>query len=270
MKVSAYLCLAFGILCGCDGGDGTGSGGQGGGTATPECGNGIVEQGEECDGDVGSLTCADVNPELETGTVTCDASCKVDSSGCSHTPVLTDGTLVNTADCTVDAVSYVPSSGKSLAAVRFTPESYPFVAKTVRYHLKKGFQQLSPTLIYCATGYQHRVRVSVTSEQSPPAQPGSELVVTVPPFNDSVDGSNELTVALPEEVTVNEGEHLVVGVELVTIPEGGGDVTALCLRACENAGGEAANFWSDAENPPFSYAAVPERFSVEVDGTFVD
>jgi hypothetical protein len=49
----------------------------------PTCGNGVIENGEECDGIVGSLTCAASTMGLYMhGAVICSRSCKVDVSGC--------------------------------------------------------------------------------------------------------------------------------------------------------------------------------------------
>ncbi len=51
-----------------------------GGSEDAECGNGILESGEECDGlDVGSLTCTTLGM---TGSVACTSECKLDLSAC--------------------------------------------------------------------------------------------------------------------------------------------------------------------------------------------
>lgn len=47
-----------------------------------ECGNGIVEADEACDGDdLGDMTCADTGTFI-AGVLLCDASCNFDTSGC--------------------------------------------------------------------------------------------------------------------------------------------------------------------------------------------
>lgn len=49
----------------------------------PRCGDGIVDEGrgETCDGaNVGTLTCVSLG--FVTGTLSCDASCLVDTTGC--------------------------------------------------------------------------------------------------------------------------------------------------------------------------------------------
>lgn len=50
--------------------------------ATVECGNGIVEADEACDGDdVGVVTCADIGTFVG-GVLACDLDCSLDTSGC--------------------------------------------------------------------------------------------------------------------------------------------------------------------------------------------
>jgi len=54
-----------------------------------ECGNGILEPGEDCDGaDLGGATCADM--DCVGGTPVCTASCTVDYSTCTDCPVCDD------------------------------------------------------------------------------------------------------------------------------------------------------------------------------------
>lgn len=262
------------VLAAC-GGEDTGSGGSGGGgggTASSLCGNGKVDEGEECDGDVGDLTCADVDPERETGTPTCDASCKIDASSCTHTPVLTDGTLAVAPDCQSGKSVWVPKGGqKAVAAAVLTPPSYPFVAKTVRYQLTNGIKQLNPSLVFCSSAYEHRLHVYVTTEESPPAEPATAFYISVPPVNASGEEPADITVPLPEELTLEEGQRIVVGVELLSLSEGGGSISATCLLSCSQGTTDPENYWSEAENPPFAYTPVTNvRHLVAVDGTFID
>ncbi len=57
----------------------------GGGTPA-ECGNGVQEPGEDCDGsDLGGQTCE--SQGFGPGTLACDATCTFDTSGCSAPPV---------------------------------------------------------------------------------------------------------------------------------------------------------------------------------------
>ncbi|MBV1858839.1 MAG: hypothetical protein KUG77_10535 [Nannocystaceae bacterium] len=53
--------------------------------AIAECGNGVVEADEVCDGDVGEMTCAELGTFVG-GTLLCDAACSFDTSGCMELP----------------------------------------------------------------------------------------------------------------------------------------------------------------------------------------
>lgn len=68
-----------------DTGGGDTGGQSGSGTGAAECGNGIIEGDEECDGEeFGGLTCADVNPGRPLGELRCE-ECQVFSSDCERT-----------------------------------------------------------------------------------------------------------------------------------------------------------------------------------------
>lgn len=49
-----------------------------------ECGNGLLEDGEACDGDLGGLGCTDVDPGFTGGTLGCSATCEYDTSDCEE------------------------------------------------------------------------------------------------------------------------------------------------------------------------------------------
>jgi hypothetical protein len=52
-----------------------------------DCGNGMIDGEEECDGsELGGAECADVNPAYSGGTLACGASCTLDASGCELPP----------------------------------------------------------------------------------------------------------------------------------------------------------------------------------------
>jgi hypothetical protein len=51
--------------------------------ATAECGNAILETGEDCDGsDLGGQTCADLG--FASGALSCSGACTFDTSACSN------------------------------------------------------------------------------------------------------------------------------------------------------------------------------------------
>lgn len=56
-------------------------------TPMGDCGNDILEDGEECDGaELGGMTCSDVDPAFASGTLACGATCTFDASGCMLAP----------------------------------------------------------------------------------------------------------------------------------------------------------------------------------------
>ena len=65
--------------------------------AKPGCGNGVINPGEDCDGDdfgnLPSLNCADISTEYAGGTVVCSNACTIDYAQC-----ISNGT----ADCTIN------------------------------------------------------------------------------------------------------------------------------------------------------------------------
>ena len=84
-------------------------GGAGGGNDTfisceltgsaPDCGNGVKEQGEECDGlDLGVTTCSDFS--CAGGMLSCSESCTLDTSSCTGCPIcIDDGECKGDEDC---------------------------------------------------------------------------------------------------------------------------------------------------------------------------
>ncbi len=111
--------------------------GGGGGQAAPVCGDGRVGLGEACDGsDLAGQTCAGLGLGFTGGTLACDASCALVTTGCTSPAVcgnglaqageacdgndlqgmtcsglgFADGTLGCTAACTFETAACVPLS----------------------------------------------------------------------------------------------------------------------------------------------------------------
>ncbi|MBC8073607.1 MAG: lamin tail domain-containing protein [Deltaproteobacteria bacterium] len=73
----------------------------------PNCGNGVVDDSEECDGsDLGGQSCADVDPSFEGGTLACGASCTFDTTGCDLIPGAAMVTLNELTSTPVTAGAY--------------------------------------------------------------------------------------------------------------------------------------------------------------------
>ena len=79
----------------------------------PFCGDDAIDTAlEECDGfDLGGLTCGDLG--LGTGVLACDATCRLDTTGCSGPPVCGDGEI-NRADEACDGADFGGATCESL------------------------------------------------------------------------------------------------------------------------------------------------------------
>jgi len=99
MLVVGALALALVPYAGCGGKKSSGG--------DPVCGNGVVEQGEACDGaDLGGEDCASLG--LEGGDLACTDTCEVDTSSCTGTALCGDGVRSHPEEC--DATDLAGSS----------------------------------------------------------------------------------------------------------------------------------------------------------------
>jgi hypothetical protein len=61
-----------------------------------QCGNGIVDESEECDGtELGGLTCSDVAASYTGGTLSCSSSCTLIRTGCQSSAPCESGVVLN-------------------------------------------------------------------------------------------------------------------------------------------------------------------------------
>ncbi len=62
------------------------------------CGNGVIDQGEDCDGDnLGAMTCQVLG--YSGGNIFCTGSCTIDNSGCTGGPGCGDGVQTDDEEC---------------------------------------------------------------------------------------------------------------------------------------------------------------------------
>lgn len=77
-------------------------------TGAGDCGNGMIDAGEDCDGDdLGGMSCSDVDRNFTSGTLACDASCSFDTSACSMDPLVPVVTLNEITSTPVPEGPYV-------------------------------------------------------------------------------------------------------------------------------------------------------------------
>ncbi len=110
-------------------GTGTGSGTDAPTTAEPttaagaDCGNDVLDAGEDCDGsDLGGQACADVDPSFVGGSLACAAGCTFDTAGCMLAP---DAAMVAINEVTSDEVHAGPFMGPSDAIELFNHGAMP-------------------------------------------------------------------------------------------------------------------------------------------------
>jgi hypothetical protein len=63
-------------------------------TGPSDCGNAMIDAGEDCDGaELGGMACTDVDRMFTGGTLACDASCSFDTSACTTDPLVSTVTF---------------------------------------------------------------------------------------------------------------------------------------------------------------------------------
>ena len=60
----------------------------------PDCGDGILSDSEQCDGNLLSIsTCSEYNPNYDTGNIFCNSDCTLNTSSCAVSPKCGDGVI---------------------------------------------------------------------------------------------------------------------------------------------------------------------------------
>jgi hypothetical protein len=132
------------------------------------------------------------------------------------------------------------------AAVRLTPPAFPFAVGHLQYVLTHG----PAHGVNCDASVVHTVELYVSHDVAPPATPVPVATVVVPAVDPaSLAELRSVTLTLESPVTLVEGEHLFVAVQVVgTYP----DVLCLVLNAATPAANDR-DYWSNATTPPFDW-----------------
>ncbi len=160
--------------------------------------------------------------------------------------------------CNVEDFTYplLPDEAGQRAASSLKPPSYPFEVTRVRYEL--GGAAINAQ---CANTMAHLVEVHVSDAAKPDASPSvnaaSWVSISVPDEADAADlRAVELTLDPP--LTLSDGQHLVVSVELVASMD---LMSSLCLRSCADAKPVVGvDWWSGAAAEPYMWADMIADF----------
>jgi len=150
------------------------------------------------------------------------------------------------------------------AAVKLTPEGYPFSVRSIRYLLEGG----SAGSVTCRPDLGHRLRLYVDSSSSPPADelPVFEMEVPDSPGNLS---DREIYEHIYPEIEITSGQYLFVAIEMV-----GENPELLCLSLCYDPPVQSSgSWWSHAAETPFAWGTLDDDgvdadIYVEADGTY--
>jgi len=107
----------------------------------------------------------------------------------------------------------------------------------------------------------HKVLVFRGTSAAPAATPVLDATLTVPASGPDPLGSRVERLPLDTPITLSEGEHLFVAVEMV-----GQTPAELCVLACGEDGADDRNYWSNAVAAPFPWATMA---SFDLDESFL-
>lgn len=142
------------------------------------CGDGVVQSGEECDlTDLDSKTCS--NYGFNTGSLSCNSSCVLVTSGCSNGPGGCTG------DCSAPSVSgiSISSIGSFTAVATWVATDDVSVANTTFWYGIGDFSSSSPGVVV-GDPADHRYQVSLTGLQ--PVSNYSYKITASDPTNNQV------------------------------------------------------------------------------------
>ncbi|AUX43910.1 hypothetical protein SOCE26_053660 [Sorangium cellulosum] len=199
-----------------DGGDGGAGAADGGGGAAPgDCGNGVVEAGEACDGtDLAGADCRSAG--FDAGELACSAGCAFDTSGCSGVEVCQDG-RDNDGDGSVDCGD--PECAEACADMCAAPVALPDPAAVTGD--TSGHAAIVSDCTLWAPGVAYTFTATTTGLLDVVLTPRTDAVLVALVRSDCDDETTQLAcgaaspgVGIPNRLTmpVREGDalHVVV------------------------------------------------------------
>jgi len=167
------------------------------------------------------------------------------SGGSGGDPWLDGAPSLTIAECVDEGGATVPNMGNEghLAAVRLTPESYPYEVSGVAYVLAHGNK--------CSAKVAHRVELYVDTNAQPSNMPTIVEQIDVPALASGMGSFRLVEQPLAAPITLSQGESLFVAVELAGTP-----AEHACIMNCAGTGDDDRNYWSNATAAPYNWATL--------------
>ncbi|NJK32421.1 MAG: hypothetical protein HC927_08425 [Deltaproteobacteria bacterium] len=147
----------------------------------PMCGDGVVDPGEDCDGEL-TLACADHDPIYLTGAVACSSECRFDTSACVSGPALIE--VCSSPGLTINDDSH-PSDTIVLDVVGTVVDVDVQLSVTHDHledlHVTLGHAELGPTLLNKFCGYYEDIDAVFDDEADIPLTCVPNPIVPDPP-----------------------------------------------------------------------------------------
>lgn len=197
-------------------------------------------------GDV-ALDTVDVAAETDDDAGGCD--------GCDLTEEDADTDVIRVSNAQIggEIMLLTPDEGEEgfLCAARLTPPQYPFIVEQIEYPIGHSTGDDEPR---CNASFEHHVFVLSSAELAPPVDldEAADYVVAGVAEDDIPEGGRYVVVPLDEPITVNDGEHLFVAVQLAgTFPE----MTCTSVDVSSTHHGNR-NYWSNSAESPFTWVQL--------------
>ena len=159
-------------------------------------------------------------------------------------PTLFGPTAAGCMPADIETVQPGPGEGGHWAGARLVPPQAPFAVHAVAYQLS--------SVAGCNSALPHRVELSVLSGDTPEASP-TVLAGFDAPADATMAGWRTRRVLLDEPIVLQEGESLLVSVEMSTSGSG-----SVCLAHCTTEDTPQSAFWSNATDTPYDWQELSE------------